>query len=336
MHRTLLEYFAMTVVAAAAVGHASAQPLASVSLDTKAMVAGNIRTAVLPRVERARRTTAYGIVLDPGPLLDLSTQIATARSRLVAVHATATLARSEAARAAQLYRNRHNISLAALQAAEAQRQVAQARERTARARLVGIEAHARTDWGAVLAAAATSVDGALPALASGKRQLVEVSLPLGQSIQALPAKATAVTPGGRRVLLSVVSRAPRAAAGVAGPAFYYFMKAHDSAPIGTPLTVTLSRSDTVAGVLIPFSAVVWRDGRAFAYYQTGPGTFKPAPIRISSPSRDGYFVPPTDGAALNPGQRIVISGTALLFSASESAVSSAKAKAAKPQDDDDD
>ena len=336
MYRTFFKCAALAIAAAAAAGTAAAGQLATVTLDAKAVAAGGIRTAALQRVKRAPRIAAYGIVLDPGPLITLSAQIAGARSKLAAAHATTALARSEAARAADLYQSQHNISQAAFQAARSRLQVAEADQANAQAQLTGLDARARTDWGARLAAAAGSGAAPLPQLGSGTQQLIEVSLPLGQSLPALSTDPAASTPDGEDVALRLVDRAPRAAAGVAGPSLYYLMSAQDSAPIGTPLTVALSGSGAVAGVLVPPSAVVWHDGTALVYRQTGSASFESVAVPTSSRTGQGYFVAEGDGTALQAGQRIVVTGAALLFSASESPPPEAKTKPAKAENDDDD
>ncbi len=334
MHRTFFKCGAL-VIAAAAAGTAAAGQLAYVTLDAKTIAAGGIRTAELQQVKRAPQISAYGLVLDPGPLITLSGQIAAARSTLAAAQATTGLARSEESRAADLYRAQHNISQAAFQAAQSRLRIAEANWANAQAQLTEIDARARTDWGAKLATAAASGAAPLPQLGSGAQQLVEVSLPLGQSLPAVSTGPTALTPDGKPVALRLVGRAPRAAAGVAGPSLYYLMSAQDSAPIGTPLTVALSGSGAVAGFLVPPSAVVWHDGTALVYRQTGSGSFAPVAVPTSSRVHQGYFVAAGDGTALQAGQRIVVAGAALLISASEAPPPGARAKPAKAENDDD-
>lgn len=331
----LLKWAAFSLAAIAAAGTAGARQLSTVTLDAKAVSAGGIRTVALQQVERAQRMNAFGIVLDPGPLITLAARITATRSRLAAAHAAAALARSEAARATILYGNQHNISQAAFQAAQAHLQVAQAEQASAQAQLGELMARARTDWGARLGAAAASGAAPIAQLESGTRQLVEASVPLGQSLPPISPHAQASAPDGQPVALRWIGRAPRAAAGVAGPGLYYLMKPQDSAPIGTPITVTLRGSGTVSGVLIPASAVVWHDGQALVYRQTSANTFAPITVPELVRIRQGYFVPGGDGAALQPEQRIVVAGAALVFSASQAPAPAAAAKAAKPEDGDD-
>ena len=331
----LLKWAAFSLAAIAAAGTAGARQLSTVTFDAKAVSAGGIRTIALQQVQRAQRMSAFGIVLDPGPLINLSAQIAAARGKFAAAHAAVALAGSEAARAANLYGTQHNISQAALQAAQAHLQVAQAEQASAQAQLGELMARARTDWGARLGAAAASGAAPLPQLESGTQQLVEASVPLGQSLPPLSTHAQASTPDGQPVALQLIGIAPRAAAGVAGPGLYYLMTPQDSAPIGTPITVTLRGPGTVSGVLIPTAAVVWHDGHAVVYRQRSANTF--APIAVPEPAHvgQGYFVSGGHGATLQPGQRIVVAGAALVFSASQAPAPAAAAKAAKPEDGDD-
>lgn len=331
----LFKWAAFSIAAIVAAGAAGAHQLSTVTLDAKAVSTGGIRTIALQQDQRSQRMRAFGIVLDPGPLINLSAQIAAARGKLAAAHAAAALARSEAARASDLYAIQQNISQAAFQAAQAHLQVAQAEQASAQAQLGELMDRARTDWGDRLGAAAVSGTAPLPLLESGAQQLVEASVPLGQSLPRTSTHAQASTPDGQPVALRWISRAPRAAAGVAGPGLYYLMTPQDSAPIGTPITVTLRGPGTVSGVLIPASAVVWHDGHALVYRQSSTNTF--APIAVPEPVRvgQGYFVSGGDGATLHPGQRIVVAGAALVFSASQSPPQTLKAKVVKPEDDDD-
>lgn len=334
MLRTFFRCAALVAAAIAGAGTAGAQPLATVILGSKAMSAGEIRAVALQQTRRAPSVVAFGMVLDPGPLISLSAQIAAARGKLASTQAVTALKRSEAARAADLYRTRHNISQAAFQAAQSQLLVAQAAQASAQAQLGELLARARTDWGAKLGLAAASGTAPLPELERGAEQIVEVSLPLGQSLPPASIDPRASTPDGKRVALRLVGRAPRAVVGVAGPSLYYLMATQDSAPIGTPLTVALSGHGTVAGVLIPASAVVWHDGQALVYRQSAPGTFVPVAVPTLTRAGGGYFLAEGGDAALQPGQRIVVSGAALVFSASQSPPGATKTRAVKPEDDD--
>lgn len=320
LSQSLVVAMAVSIVAPAAL----AAKLHRVTLDAQAISAGQIRTMRLKRLESTPRVSAYGTVVDPGPLVTLASQVIAARSAVAAADAEAALARSAALRAAGLYRARHNISLAALQRAWSALAVAEAKQAAAAATLVQFKTRMRVRWGTKLSAAALSGRAPLPDLETGATVLVEVSLPLGEALGQPPAHAPARTPDGERVRLNFVSRAPRTLAGVAGESLFYLMPARTSAPVGTPLTVLLKTSATEDGVLVPRSAVVWHRGEPLAFRETAVDSFVPILIHSSFISSRGYFVP-VGPQSLHPGDRIVTHGAALLYSAAVQMVPAARA-----------
>lgn len=309
--------------------------LAAVTLDAKAISAGQIRLARLKRINASPRISAFGFVLDPGPLVSLMADVVAARGAAAAAGARTALARSEAHRAVHLYRAHHNISQAALQSAQSSLAVAEADQATATARLAQLRTEMLADWGPTLGAAALSGRAPLTRLENGVAELVEVSLPLGQALPKPPVEASATTPSGKVVRLRLISRAPRVAAGVAGESFFYLMTSRASAPINTPLTVVLNASYRQSGVFVPRSAVVWHQGEPLVFRENTPDSFVPVSIRGAFVDDDGYFVPKGAGTSLHPGDRVVIEGTALLYSTALQSRAAAVG-AARAGDDDDD
>ena len=294
---------------------AAAAGLAPVTLEPQALTAGRIRTTRLTRLKSAPGIRAYGIVLGPGPLVRLASQVIAARGAAAAARARAALARSEDVRAAGLYRAHHNVSQAALQRARSVLEVAEAQQATASAELLQRKTRMLAHWGPRLSAAALSGSAPLPELENGGAALVEVSLPLGQALGDPPSMVSASTPDGENVRLHFISRAPSAAAGVAGESFFYLMPAEISAPIGTPVTAALTTAARKAGVLVPPSAVVWHQGEPLVFRESAADVFAPVAVRRSFLSGEGYFVPEGPGALLHPGDRIVTGGAALVYSA---------------------
>lgn len=315
------------VAAIALVRAAPAVELGSITLDAKAIAAGEIRTAPLQRLAHAPAIAAYGTVLDPGPLAKLSAALAAAHGKLLADRARAQLARSEERRAAELYKAQHNVSQAAMETARSELAVALAGQATAQAQVTELRARIRADWGAKLGTAIASATSPLPQLDSGAKSLVEVSLPLGQALTTPPTIAAATAPDGTQLKLRLIGRAPRAALGVAGPSLFYLTTTQSAAPIGTPLSVSLRPAATTAGLLVPRAAVVWRDGQALVYRHSGASRFTPVPITTAFGSSKGYFVPEDPSAGLHPGDMVVVNGAALLLSASSSPRGAKKAAA---------
>ena len=335
MPKSVFQYLAVALAVTSAGNVALAAELAPVTLEAKAISAGQIRVARLVQLTASPQISAYGFVLNPGPLVTLAADVVAARSAATAASARAALARSEDRRAVHLYRAHHNISRAALQSAQSTLAVAEADRATAVAQLAKWRTMMVADWGSKLSAAALSGSAPIPRLETGAAQLVEVSLPLGQGLPDPPAEVSATSPSGGTVQLRFVCRAPRTAFGVAGESFFYVMASRASAAIGTPLSVALSASPGKPGVLVPRSAVVWYQGEPFSFREITPDSFAPVPIRGAFVTKKGYFEPEGAGTLLHPGDRVVIDGAALLYSA----VTQSRAPTtgvAKDADDDED
>ncbi len=335
MRRTLpqglIAAMAVSIVAPAAL----AATLHRVTLDAQAVSAGQIRTIVLKRLKAAPRVSAYGRVIDPGPLVTLASQVIAARSAEAAARAEADLARNAAVRATALYRARRNISLAALQRARMALAVAEARRTSAAATLVQFKMRMLARWGARLLAAALAARAPFPQLESGAAVLVEISLPFGESLGHPPARALAMTPDGERLQLHLISRAPGTMVVGAGEGLFYLMSPRTSAPIGTPLTVSLETGAADGGVTVPRSAVIWHRGEPLVFRENAPGSFAPTPLRGYFISSRGYFVP-AHVRSLHPGARIVTRGAALLYSAAVQTPPVAEAARGDPVKDRDD
>jgi hypothetical protein len=277
--------------------------------------AGEIRTAPLSRAERAPHLTAYGHVVDPARIAADGAQLAAARGAVAADQARARLAGSAGRRAIDLYRAQHNISKSALEGAQSAAVVATAELATATARLAALQTKIRSDWGPDLAAAIANHTGPVPGLERGSLLLIEVSLPMGEALARPPALATAAAPDGTRLVLHLLGRSPRVAAGWAGQSLFYLGDAQDSLAIGTPLTVHLDTAAARAGLMVPKSAVVWRNGGAIIYRALAGNGFAPVPVHLLAADGARYFLPQNEAGPLVPGSRIVVQGAALLLSA---------------------
>jgi multidrug efflux pump subunit AcrA (membrane-fusion protein) len=66
----------------------------------------------------------------------------------------------------------------------------------------------------------------------------------------------------------------------------------------------------VSGVVVPASAVVWWQGRAWAYVERKTGTFSRSEVATDVPVPGGWFV--SGGVAA--GQRLVVRGAQMLLS----------------------
>jgi hypothetical protein len=300
---------------AAPAAHAAHADPGTVTVGAGTVPAGEIRTAALSRAEHAPHVTAYGQVVDPVLIAALGAELAAARSAVTADQAKARLAAGAEQRSIDLYRAEHNISKSALEDAQSAAAVATAELTTASARLAALQTKIRSDWGTHLAAAIANRSGPVPGLESGSLLLVQVSLPMGQALPTPPAAAAAAAPDGTRLVLHLLGRSPRVAAGWAGQSLFYLGNAQASVAIGTPLTVSLDTNAARPGLMVPKSAVVWRNGGSVIYRALAGNAFAPIPVRLLPEDGARYFLPQDQAGPLVPGSRIVVQGAALLLSA---------------------
>lgn len=276
---------------------APAGAVRSVTLDAATLGSGLVKTRALRLETEHPGVAAYGMVIDPAPVIAL-------RSRIVAARAMLTLADANLARTRKLYRAGGNVSKASLQQTEADTTVAQAR-------LTEMRAEAKTRFGSALGAAIADGGAPFRAIEAGG-SLVSV-VQTGASLAAQPA-AWARTPDGSRVVLQPVGRASRIPKGLLGQAFFYTGPA---LAIGSPLAVTLVTNGSVAGYDVPATALVWHDNTPFAFVRTGARRFAMYPVATTEPVRhaatvSGFFVPDAD---LPNQPTVVTSGAGLLNSA---------------------
>lgn len=279
-----------------------------VVLSRAKMARAGIAVATLHSVRIARSISVLGVVLDPAPLLRLRGSVAVAEAGLSEATAKLQLERQQAARARLLYRQAHNVSAADLQKAEEDLAAARAARAAAVAQRTALLAQASTTWGIGITAALREGGHPLPQLASGTAILVGLSLPPGTPLADPPHRVEAEA-AGTRFPLRLIGPLPRMIAGYPGQAFLYEAAPVPGAPVGSTVSARLPIGPVRAGVLVPFSAVLWQGGRALVFRAAAKGRFEPVPIATDVPTDKGYLV----SGHLSRGDRIVVRGAALLL-----------------------
>ena len=294
MKRYFSPFAAGLLLLAASPAHAQAGP--SLTLHVATLKSGLVKTTTLPLATEHPGVTAYGVVIDPSPIIAL-------RGRIITAQASLTLAAASLTRTRNLYRSSGNVSEASLQKAEARASVA-------RARLATLQAEAKSGFGPALGAAITTGGAMLHAIEAA-RSLVSV-VQAGVQLPT-PSRAEARTLDGSLVTLRPIGPAGRIPQGLLGQAFFYV---GPTLAIDSPLAVTLETGKAITGYDVPTDALVWHADEAFAFVLTGPHRFTMYAIPTTNPSRHagkvaGYFVPKAD---LPGTPAIVTSGAGLLNS----------------------
>ena len=261
----------------------------------------------LTAARRAGEIDAFAKVLDPGPLVQLLSDLDTAEAAAAASQAEA--ARSRALNAADAGVSDKDREAAAAQARQDALHVALLRRR------VGLE------WGPGIARMSPAArDRLATALAKGEAALVHVDTHNNDGQTG--ARVVKIDVGSDSVRGTVIGPARQAeprlqSSGliveVTGPASVLLS-------IGLTQSAHIESSSPQTGVLLPRTAIVRFRGSEWAYVRSGPDRFVRRLVQDPVPQADGLFV--ADGFA--PGDVVVVSGAAALFAAEETAATEAR------------
>lgn len=277
-------------------------PAGSIVLTPYVQKRLGVATTPLAPARRAAEVDAFAKVLDPEPLVQLDSDLATAEAAAVA-------SRAEARRAAALRGEVGGVSTKDLETATAQARADALKVDMLRRRLA-------LEWGPGVARMSDADRGRLTrALTAGSAALVHVDTHNDVS-QA----------GARRVRIDLGEGSMEGL--VVGPARAAEPRLQSSGlivkvtgPSAVLLSVGLTQSAHIegkiprGGVLVPQSGVIRFEGSDWVYVRLGATTFQRRLIQNPVPDLDGYFV--VEGLA--PGEAVVTAGAGALFAAEQGA-----------------
>ena len=284
--------------------------IVTLTLDAAARQNAGIQTEPVRAQSSASSVPAYGTILDAAALTALDSRFMDARAQLRTAQAKLTVARAAYDRAKALYKDRQNISAAQLQAAEGAFEADQASLGAAQSRLATVTATALQAWGPVLGQAMATKGPLIDDLIERRAYLVKVTLSPDTAVAQAPERATALLAGGSRVPLSFVSPATATNPALQGMSYFYTAPPADGVLPGLNIAASLPTARMARGVVVPESAVVWLQGKAWVYLRTKADTFVRRAIQPDQTAPDGGYVV----ADLRPGTRVVVIGAEMLLS----------------------
>ncbi len=292
-----------------------------ITLDDAARTQSDIALLTLKPAPQPVMIAAFGTVLDPAPLAELMQKAAQARAARDEAGARAGAAAAEYRRDQTLFRDQHNVSAQALEAAAAN-------DRAAAAVLAGREADlgalgdlAANQWGAVLGPDIVAGGAFARRLARGEEWLVSVGVPPDRAAElAAPARAWAApaspSPAGAaapRLELRLISALPRVDPRAQAPLLLYAAPSAGGLLAGMNIAVSLPGAPRPAALRVPAEAVLWWQGRGWVYRRIAPGRFARAAIATDQPAPEGGFIIADPEPASAP-MTIVGRGAASVFS----------------------
>ena len=279
-----------------------------VTLDEKTQAASAVSVTPLQPVSRRERIRAYGTVVVIQDLIDVVHNYESARAQTQKTLASLDVARRGYQRLKGLNGDDRNISDKTLQAAEAVWRGAKADNEAAQIAVKSLANSLQTLWGPVLSK--WVLHGGNPAmerLLAQRDVLVQVTVPGDAPVISAPQDAQVEGTDGKLVSVRLVSAAPRTDPLIQGVSFYFLAPATGLVP-GMNVVAWLSHGEPTEGVIIPNAAVVWWQGKAWAYVQKDATRFARRPVPTDNPGEDGWFLP---GGTT---QKLVTSGAQMLFS----------------------
>jgi hypothetical protein len=280
-----------------------------VVIETEAQSRSGIATAPLQPATYRPESAAFGVVVDIQPLLALRGRHATAAAEAGSAEAAIKASRDEYERDRALFADDRNVSLKALQAAEAAYRADQARLRAATATLREVGAAARQQFGETLERWAFDPDSKeFASLIAQREALVRVTLAGDMKMEA-PKLIQVDAPGHPRSSAQLVSASPQSDPAVQGRSYFYRSSAF--LPSGMRVVARLPVStQAIEGLMIPDPAIVWYGGQPWAFVGETAQRFVRRPVRGQPSSSGGVFI--TEG--FKEGDRIVVTGAQLLLS----------------------
>jgi len=199
------------------------------------------------------------------------------------------VARKQYARVKTLFDSDQNISAKALESAEGNLRALETEERAAEQQLTLQGSVAEQQWGAVVAKWAMDGSPELDRILSTREVLIQVTQPFDQNYAA-PKTILVEIPGRTRAEATLISVFPRVDPRIQGRSFLYSAPAQPDFTPGVNLVSHFAVGNSTRGVVVPAAAVVWSEGKAWAYLQTQARQFSRREVPTDSPVDAGYFV----------------------------------------------
>ena len=281
-----------------------------VVLDEAGRERAGIAAVAVAAVRRPAEVEGWASVLDTAVLAASHAVLLEADTRLTKARIALDAAGREHARVAALAADGQNESQRTLDAATATWDADRAEVAAASSAIAARAAEAHARWGGVIAAWLEHGSPELDRLLGGRERLLLVTLPADAGA---PASVTVAPGPGETLTARLVGPAAQLDPRLPGPAALYRAPADPRLLPGATAAVRAAVGAPRAGVVVPYSAVVWWDGEAWVYVERAPGSYVRRRLEGRQPAADGWFVPAGAATAISAGERVVTSGAESLL-----------------------
>nr|WP_245524173.1 efflux RND transporter periplasmic adaptor subunit [Methylobacterium nonmethylotrophicum] len=232
---------------------------------------GVVTARLVPQPHRIE-ILAYGSVLDPARITDLTNSYAGAVAALRTAKTRAEVSASALRRARSL--GPTVVAGAQLETVEGSAATDEATLAAAESQVRTLAATAQQEWGPVLGRAIVERAPLVTRLIERADLLVQVTLPAGEALKVPPATAFAeVPPQSERVTMRLVSPATRTEQRIQGVSHYYLVAGDSGLLPGMSVQAFLTSPQEAVGIAVPESAVIHWQGSAWIYHGLGADAF---------------------------------------------------------------
>lgn len=282
-----------------------------IHIDKATQIKSDIVIRSLTLTSHQGEIKAYGTVLQLPEFFDLRSQYVGTKARLKKLQVSLVATSREYERLKILNEENKNASDKALQAAETAWRSDEAEIRVAQETVRILKVKARQQWGDVLARWLFGRSLSLNRLIQCKDVLIQITLPADTHIPLIPETAKIQVQDTTFVTAKLVSPSPRTDPRIQGASFFYIAPAKTMHILpGMNVLAYLPVGPQVQGVIIPSSAVVWWQGKAWVYLQKDPEHFIRREIITENPVESGWFL----ATGFTPEDQIIVIGAQLLLS----------------------
>lgn len=261
----------------------------TVYLNPKMQAHLAIRKAPLHAARGRKQMTLPAMVLPVQKLASMVSAYNVADARLLKAEITAAVAKHEYQRLEKLYRDQQNVSQKAVQAAQGVYRSDNVDVHLARENASVAGEAVLQDWGPVVTRWMQHNTSQIQRVLQRRDALIEMTLPTDASFAA-PAQVEFRLPAGGRAYARLVSSFPQVDPRVQGVGYLYLTRTRAGLAPGFNLITHFGIGALRKGVIVPSSAVVWWQGKAWAYVAQGPDGFVRHRVSTSIPTSDGWFM----------------------------------------------
>lgn len=279
------------------------------TLDSPTQNRLGLEVAALAGTVARGQATLPAVVVSVQDLAASRNSYIAAQTQVQKARVAADVARKGYTRLKTLFEEDQNISEKSLQSAEATLEANEADARAGEQQLTLQESVTRQEWGSVAAKWVVEGSPELQRILDQSDVLVQMTTPTGPTYGA-PKTISLEIPGGARTQAKLISTFPRVDPRIQGRSFLYLAHAQPGLIPGVNLLAHLSVGSLMKGLIVPTSAVVWSEGKAWVYQQTAADHFTRRAVPTDVPVERGFFV----AEGFSPGDKVVIQGAQALLS----------------------